>query len=436
MSENQDGGEEPSSAPIEKESVRKFVLRMSQPFLLDTAGLGTIQCRHLTMKAFQTFMQRMPSLAEVDDEALVRAYLGAVSGFPVDDDEALPPPLPEEEVALLTSADVSAFAQTYLKQIVKAAEVVHPVPELAAFIRAERGRIEESFKKAAEAIRGAVDVNAVADVMKNWRALHTNVAGSVLGLRDEIKRLFGTMAPSIGDAIRTLQQDRQIQIGAALGRDQERLKDILDGQREITGLPGSELKALTDRFSTTHGGRYEPFRVETPRFDTDDYVSRIPVWEPPDDEETPVGRTAIAVEELRQVGVRMEDAMDLIVEQAGNVSGLVGQVVVQIKEEAAKSQKGAKFAMGVAVLALLASLATGLAGYMADRSEAKAGDVAGDRMVAHLAEQNRLLRAMLARESQAERPSHTPEGPPAAASPPSKTELAPDLKGTAAIKPR
>lgn len=349
-----------------KETAKRFVLRMTAPFRMTTEGLGEIVARALTVSATSVFAKRMPSLDGVPDADLVRAYMGCVSGLPVNDDEALPDPLSEEQVLQLKDEDVQSFARQYLEHIVKPAEVHgDAVAQMAEFIRDERQKNLEAMKKMAETVRSALNIGTTADYMKHWQALTQNVAGPLDHFRDEAKRMLGPLALAnsalLGNALRDKEQDRKRMLKAIRGFDDD-----------LLGINGGVL-------------RPKP-------------LPEISIPKLPPEHKTPVGRTAIAVEKLGEVGHRMEEAMGLVLEQAGNVSRMVGEVLTQIEQEAAKSQRAARHAFWVgAISLLLAALALGLSaylslvGYRADREDARSNDRASTLLAERVGEQTTIV---------------------------------------------
>ena len=346
-----------------KETAKRFVLRMTAPFRMETEMLGEIVARALTASASSVFAKRMPSMDGVLDADLVRVYMGSVSGLPVQDEEALPDPLTEEQVSQLTDEDVRSFARHYLEHIVKPAAFDGDVlAQMAGHIRNERQHHLELMKKTAETMRSALNIGATADFMKNWQALNKNVAGPFNTLRDEVERMMGPLnalkSSALGDALRAQEKDRANMLKAVRG---------IDPTNGLTSNGGSVLTPLPS----------PPSMLKVPPL-----------------HETLVGRTAIAVEKLGEAGERMEQAMSLVVEQAGNVSGLMGQVLSKIETEAANSQQAARQAfrlsaisLAVAALALVVSAYFSVVGYQADRQDAKSGDRSSAVMTKRVEEQ-------------------------------------------------
>lgn len=358
---------EPGDQPPQKETIKRFVLRTTAPFQMETEALGTIVSRRLTVKGSTTFIKRFKSLDGLSNAEVVRAYMGSVSGLPVEDDEQLPDPLTEEQVGRLTDADVTNFARAYLEHIVKP-EVLDsdPVAQLAIHIRAEREEHLEATKKMAETIASALKIGSTADYLKNWQELTRSVAGPVERLRDEMQRVLGpvaSMKTSLGDTLRAMEADKE-----------------------------RALKALGQ-----FDGHIEPREPTFARVDVEPRLLFPPVHE------TPVGRTAAAVEEMSQVSRRMEEAMGLVLEQAGNVSEKMGQVLSKIEVEAAKSQMAARWAFFVGVLSLVLS-AGALAvsayfsrvGYSADREDARSGDKAMALLTKRIEQQTAMMGDLLA----------------------------------------
>jgi hypothetical protein len=331
-----DNSEQPENQPAKKESIKRFVLRATAPFRVETEALGPITARRMTTSGSLTFARRMKSLDGVADAEVVRAYMGSVSGLPVEDEERLPDPLTEEQVAQLTSADVLNFAHACLQHIVKPTEMREdPIAELA-------------------------------DYLKHWQQLGKSVVGPVGSLREEMRRMLGpigSMQASIGDALRDLN-----------GESDRALSALKNFDAHI---------AFPERPSSFN---YEP-------------VLRIP--ELPPIGETPMGRTAIAVEELSRAGQRMEEAMGFVVEQAGNVSEKMGQVLSKIETESAKSQLAARWALAIGGISLLVSaVALGAsayfshAGYWADREDARSDGQAARELTEQVRQQTAVLQAM------------------------------------------
>lgn len=354
---------QPESRPEKKESIQRFVLRTTAPFHLETEALGSITARRMTTGAGLTFARRLKAPDEVADEEVVRAYMGSVSGLPVADEERLPDPLTDEQVAMLTDADVLNFSRAYLQHIVKSKEMGDdPIAQLADYIRQERKEHLSATKKLLETISPSLKIGATADYLKHWQELSKSVVGPVESLREEMQRMLGpigAMKTSVGDALRELNADR------ALSKFETQL-------------------AFPERSSRD----FEP-------------LFRMP--DLPPIEETPVGRTAVAVEELSRAGQRMEEAMGLVVEQAGNVSEQMGQVLSKIETESAKSQRTARLALCIGGISLLVSaIALGAsaylshAGYWADRKDALAEAEAAATMTEKAEQQTAVLHALLA----------------------------------------
>jgi hypothetical protein len=391
---------EPAKKVLNKDTVKQFVLRITQPFELETEGLGTIVARSMTVGASATFMKRMKSFDGVSNAALVRAYMGSVSGVPVEDKEALPPPLTAEQVALLTDEDVGVFAQGYLEKIVKKPANGDAIAEMAAFIRREREEEVEAAKKWGETMRSAFNVGATADIMKNWGGLTENIIGPVDRLRDEIDRMLGPLGSarsSIGDALRGLEADRDLAAQAAKALDPLSAMgpSIGDALRQMKADGAEEAMKALKNFDQQWS------RPDPPDFGRA-HERELPLLLPPPIHETPIGRTAVAVEHLHDIGQRMESAMTVVVEQAGNVSGQMGQVLEKIGEEAEKGQRATKWAQIIAVgslivsaLAFAASAYFSQVGYDADRQDTIAGNEATATMTRELEEQNALLRELL-----------------------------------------
>lgn len=398
-------GESPSSnsgeSTRDKDTVRRFVLRITQPFEMKTKQLGTVVARSMTVGASATFLKRMKSFDGVSDSDLVRAYMGSVSGIPVEDAESLPPSLTLDQVSLLDADDIEEFSRLYLEKIVKRPVQNSCISEMAGFIRKERQEHIESARKTAETMRSALNVGATAEIMKNWGELTKNIAGPVENLRDEMDRVLGplgSMRSTIGDTLRDLR----------LGGAVEEARKAADALNSL-GLARSSVGDLLGRpsFGTAEEVRraIEGLGQEShPALQSPDHLfessMRFPL--PPPVNETPVGRTAIAVEHLHVIGQRMEGAMTIVVQQAGNVSEQMGQVLKKIENEAEKGQKATRWALVIAVGSLLLSAAGFVAsayfsqlGYDADRRDASAGDKIGADIVKGLEAQNSLLREIL-----------------------------------------
>lgn len=379
--DKEQGGE-----PLNKESVKRFVIRITKPFELETQGLGRVLARRMTVQGSSAFFKRLKSLDGVPDAELARIYMGSVSGLPLDDPEKLPEPLTEEQVARLTDEDVAAFASAYLSHIVNATEAVSPISQLADFIRRERSQSIQDQKKLAETIGSALRVSSTSEMMKQWRELNQSITGPIDSLRVEMARVLGpvnAMRSPIGDALKDLHRDRLDAMRSSIG---DALKDLqrdrLDAIKKASGF--------LDKLHPSS----EPLRT---------YEPLVRLQSLPPIEETPIGRTAIAVEKLSKAGKRMEIAMNLVVEQAGNVSEQMGQVLEKIEAEAGKSQKTARLALRIGGLSLLVSaVALGTSaifswlGYRADREDAKNGDPGTAQVVRELQGQNAALRSVLA----------------------------------------
>jgi hypothetical protein len=332
---------------------------------MQTEGPGEIVARALTVAASTILAKRVPSMDGIGDAELVRAYMGCVSGFPVEDKEALPEPLTVEDVARLTDRDVQSFARLYLEHIVKPKEIdANVVAQMAQHIRDERNHHVELMKKAAESMRSALSIGSTSNYMKNWQALTKNVAGPFNSLRDEVDRIMGKFnvlkSSAIGNALRAQAEDRDRMLKAA----RSAIPD--DGS---VGSRGGVLRPLPS----------------PPTF-------RLP--EPTPENETPGGRTAMAVEKLGEVSERVEEAMGLVLEHAAAVSTQVGLVVAKIEVEATNSQKAARKAFWLAAISLaVAALGLGVsayfshAGYKADRIDAQSNDKAAAALAQRVQEQ-------------------------------------------------
>lgn len=304
----------------------------SRQVAVQTEGLGMIYTRRPTWKMSLEVCRRL-SDPEQDDSAVARIFMGCVSGTPREPGETISTSLDEEQVAKLSDGDVRRLAEVYLSEIeeppMPAAE---PIYEIAKHARAKLKEYNESNKKLATTVgaslRSAYDsVYGTAELMRKW-----NDQFSAMG--------------RVGDVI----------------RKQHKLAEAIEGIR-IPSLGGATVLPVAPMPKSPS--------LEAPRFKL------------PSPEETVPGRTMLAAEKSQESVVRMEEAMGLIVEQAGNVSTLVAKVIEKIEEQSREFQERsetqtknalgyARWSLAIAATALLVSAVFSGLTYLEARSDATA----------------------------------------------------------------
>jgi hypothetical protein len=253
-------------------------------------------------------------------------------------------------------------------------------------------------------------ISANAGIMQNWKSILRSVQAPVFNIQRELLRAMGPSA-LIGDSLRNAveaiqgkrisfptsvisdslsqaveaikKQDEsaKLALGDSVKQAMDNLRSPIDRSRYF-GRTSDDLRPQIDS-GFHHGDHLATMRSPSPDL--------IHLPEPPPFHETPLGRTAIAVEGLREAGERMEAAMDIIVGQAGEVSKLIGEVSgtiqgesrlfqAQSKIQTTKAVRYSRWSLGVAAGALVVSAVVSLAGYNADRTEALAQDDDAERM--------------------------------------------------------
>ena len=256
------------------------------------------------------------------------------------------------------------------------------------FIEAERTRadhlrsIEDRLQADMDAYRRDLDLVSTSTVERLRRELEGPAASAVAELQrqlanpvakalDEMKhQLEGPAATALAEMQRQLDSARDVAV--------ERIRTDLEHLPDDIGADSNEPETL---------------ELELPRL--------------PSIHESPLGRTALAVEGLREASGRMEAAMGVIVNQAGKASDLISNVSGTIQTEARefqsqsdrqtkKAMSYARFSLIVAAVALGVSAWFSWLGYNADRAEARTQGLETKAVIEQLREQNGQLGALVA----------------------------------------
>ncbi len=356
----------------EKISARDFVLRVSNPFNYETQAFGQLSARRQNMGAFREFMRRAPEPATMSDADIVRAYAGSVSSLTQASDDDARVPLMPEQADRLTPEDLASFSRAYLKEVAES-DSASPVADLAQFARTEREEQFAQMKRLSAVVQDQVGrAMASAEVLKNWKALSGNVH-SVASVLPQIQRVLGSsgvFGSTIGDTIRRLREERE-------------------GAREA--VPRGDFSAVGRGLSYPEDAQIAKI-VDRPKF-------QFP--EPPPVHETPPGRTANAVEGMQEAVARMEEAMTVIVQHAGQMSETITGLLLTIQSEAQASQTSSRKAFWVAALslfvgalALLFSAAFSWRSYSAERAATVVEAHARTREMQSMTAQTLLLRSI------------------------------------------
>jgi hypothetical protein len=122
-------------------------------------------------------------------------------------------------------------------------------------------------------------------------------------------------------------------------------------------------------------------------------------------EETPLGRTMIAVEALTASAKRMEGRVDGVTQLAARVAELISNVITEIRINAQAFQEQseqqtrkaiifAKWSIGISVLALAVSAGFSIKSYLVQRQQLRAESAESAQMLHEVHEQNAQLRAI------------------------------------------
>lgn len=396
---------EQAAAPPPKQSLSSFLFKVADAFPFETENLGTIQGRSLSGQMEKALIARLPAKEPLSDLEVGRIFVGCSSGIAEAPNKPVWNPLTPEQAALLTDADVVGYASQYLAKVAKSTPSTDPVASLAAYARAERKRIAEDLEKHGNAVRDSMrDIAATSSVMQNWKELQLSIDGSAADMQRAMKLAMGPASratDSLREAMDSLHGPRQRAIDeflaqrASLRGPIHEAMDAAKAQDELvrSSFGSSALEGLDSDYSPSISRLPEIHMPKMPRF-----------------EETAGGRTALAVEALRDVGEGMDEKMDLIVGQADNVATLITGVTGEIQEQAKriqqhseaqtdKTMRNARWSLCVAAAALVVSAAFGIAGYLGDRDDAKAQAAHAAEMLNALQDQNAKLEVLVQKQA-------------------------------------
>jgi hypothetical protein len=443
--------------PAPKRSLTSVLYVMVNAFPFETEKLGIIQGRSLSGAMEKALTGRLDR-REQDDFQASRTFMGCSSGIPDAPDRPVWNPLLPEQVAQLTDADVSAYAAEYLARVLKTLPGADPVAALAVHARAERNRIAEDLDKHGEVVRDSLrNIAATSSVMQNWKELHDSIQGSAANAQRAMKLAMGPAEDatnSLRQAIAQIHKQSfdfdqifrspaQRALEEMQGLDKslrgplEHIAEVVRAQDAALRSPLQELaesvraqgelyrhalesplqeamKELGEQLSASNREAIDGLRsavddLDVPPLSRAPEIRNIdfPVF--PRFEETAPGRTTLAVESLRAVSDRMEEKMDLIVDQADNVAGLIAGVTGTIQDQAkqlqsfsdAQTRKAmwyARWSLVIAALALAISAAFGVAGYLGDREDARSQAAHAAAMLEASRAQNEMLRDLLKKQ--------------------------------------
>lgn len=417
---------EQAAAPPPKQSLSSFLFKVADAFPFETENLGTIQGRSLSGQMEKALIARLPAKEPLSDLEVGRIFVGCSSGIAEAPNKPVWNPLTPEQAALLTDADVVGYASQYLAKVAKSTPSTDPVASLAAYARAERKRIAEDLEKHGNAVRDSMrDIAATSSVMQNWKELQLSIDGSAADMQRAMKLAMGPASratDSLREAMDSLHGPRQRAIDeflaqrASLRGPIHEAMDAAKAQDELvrSSFGPSALQDVMRDFENQVNRpalATEQLRESLEGLDSDysPSISRLPeihMPKMPRFEETAGGRTALAVEALRDVGEGMDEKMDLIVGQADNVATLITGVTGEIQEQAKriqqhseaqtdKTMRNARWSLCVAAAALVVSAAFGIAGYLGDRDDAKAQAAHAAAMLNALQDQNAKLEVLV-----------------------------------------
>lgn len=345
-------------------------MEVSKPTVIETEGLGTLHAHRMTLRAEAEFEKRVKDTFDtLGDQALVRHYIGCVSGLPIEDAEKFPPPLTEEQVGQLTDQDIETFAQRYLDQVVGEAEGADdPIGRLAAYVRKERQQYLDSMKKVAEQIKSAFNMAGTAELMKNWGGLDKTLGGSILEFRSQMEKTFSPMVAAtakVGEALKRFETKTNFQSVI-----DQLSKPVV--KMEVPKLPAYDV----------------PLPSRPRALDTAKLFEHMG--------ESPVVRTADAIEEMKGDSKHVRDSVNMLVQHAGEASSRISEVLTTIQAEAEKSGRSARKALWISIGAAFLAILVSVVGIIADRIDAADGDAMALRQAKALEAHNALLVQVLA----------------------------------------
>jgi hypothetical protein len=344
-----------------KPLVNRLILAAGKPVQIDTEALGRIEARWLTLKGRGEFQRRLKGGGDnVPDDELIRAYVGCVSGYPVEGASEFPAFLTEEEVGKLTERDIETFAIAYLGHVAEQPEGDEPIHALAEYIRREVAKIKESQKKLAETIQ-SLNLNASAQIMKNWGGLDNLLGNKVTDFAKGIKEAYGPLFAA-----------------------NDRFGDTLKSLTEII-KPLSTLEALKRPVPDPHLlGRSTLTPVKTmPDIDFAEVLRN-----------SPEARTARSTENLNEVAGKMSRAVDALLEHAGTATLDIRNVLDTIQVEAEKSGKLARRALWTSIGTAILVIVISVVGIWVSHRDAS-NDGASRRQAEAMEAQNDLLKSLL-----------------------------------------
>lgn len=211
----------------------------------------------------------------------------------------------------------------------------------------------------------------------------------------------------VAAAIKALNQNPSAEALAAFERDSKAVADAvaaLEHRSFANALQTADTKArLASAFAPQKA--LPDFADSHPiGFQADEsamsYLSELPPVE-----ETPVGRTMIAVEALTESSKRMEERVDGVTRLAARVAELISNVIREIRTNAQAFQEQserqtrkavtfAKWSIGISVLAVVVSAAFSIKSYLVQRQQLRAESAESAQMLDEVREQNAQLKAI------------------------------------------
>lgn len=389
MTENEDiapdGADADDSAAEPHTVARQLLLKVGRSVPVGTDRLGTVQAREMTKAMANALLLRLPADDALSETEVARIFMGCTTGVPEAGRDSASDPLTEAQAGELTDGDVQIFAPFYLNRVLHRPPGDDPVRDIAAHARTQRHEYAEQLASLGKATQEQLRrMTGNAELMKNWGQLQSVLGGAFDSFQDEFKRItgpYGVLSDSMravleinkSDTLHSMRDASKNDVFSALRREQK-----LKAAPAFATLP----------------------TMEAPRF-----PELLPI------SETPVGRTADAVERLAAAGERIERAVNAIVEQAGEVSDLIIGVSSTIQTESKTFQdqttvstksalRYGRVSLVVAAAALVVSAVTGVWGFSADRADAKAQDQQSTQLLAKLRTQNLQMAALLTQQQQ------------------------------------
>lgn len=278
-------------------------------------------------------------------------------------------------------------------------------------------RATDAIREALEAIqRPAMATNAMRAIIDSEQARTEHlrsIEGRLQADMDAYRRQLDLVNSS---AMERLRNELEGPATRALAELQRQLNPPIataldEMRRQLEGPAGDALAQMQRQLDSARDLTMERFRTDLASLpdDVDDPDAadtlelELPRLAPIPDT---MGRTALAVERLHEVGGRMEAAMGVIVNHAGKASDLIQEVSGTIQTEAREFQKQseaqtskaivyARISLAVSAIALAAGAVIGGLGYSADRAEARSQDADTKVLIRELREQNQKLGALV-----------------------------------------